>query len=531
MTTKQLRSLLVIATLLATLTTVGFGQIIGQNPDFDATAAEEEAYWYSRYNLGHLTMRAGMGEAFMPDPEMVSMMIAIADADPLDGDTVHPPVNPALLRTVYASGDPLWVESADPSDFATLRWDPNSFDTRITGSALGWTIIKEVEWAKQFHIDSHFGIPTDDFGAQWRFTGLALIAMAKMQAMAWIDLHEAGEMVMVDKSDAFVMLMAFADLADVLGARALPHSETNRYRDLKTSAMIRTIADEQYDRVLAIPTESMSVKELSTAIQGLVWFASVTTDSKRHADAKQQIGHLEELLLARPTISATDKGYALRGVIEVYRVLDSLDSLHASRDLVEELASDFDSDHGIFRSQLVYTIDDVAAIVGGLNAVKLYGDIGVALLEDLFTGFFEGVVNLSGVQRSVPPIESSKGQFELGAPDIYYSYPSIPLPGAVGEYGVAPVFASSVTFDTNSNTWTVSDERFDTAGAMHASNEFIWLHADEVNGFPDVGDHASVAPAMPAEAEVEKDVFVNRLLLHLVLLALTVAAVYFIKGE
>jgi len=531
MTTKKLRSLLVATTLLATLATVGFGQVIGQNPDFDATAAEEEAYWYSRYNLGHLTMRAGMGETFMPDPEMVSMMIAIADADPLDGDTVQPPVNPALLRTVYASGNPLWIEPADPSDFATLRWDQDSFDTRITGSALGWTIIKEVEWAKQFHIDFHFGVPSNDFGAQWRFTGLALTAMAKMQAMAWIDLHEADEMIMVDKSDAFVMLMAFSDLADVLGAESLPHSATNRYRDLDAAAMFRTIADEQYDRVLAIPTESMSVKELSTAIQGLVWYASVTTDNLRHADALERIAYLEELLLARPKISAADKGYALRGLIEVYRVLDSLDSLHASRDLVEELAADYDSEYGIFRSQLVYTIDDVAAIVGGLNAVKLYGDVRDELVEDLFTGFFEGVVNLSGLQRSVPPIESSKGQFEQGAPDIFYGYPSIPLPEAVDEYGVAPVFASSVTFDTNSNTWTVSDARFDTAGAMHASNEFIWLHADEVNGFPIVGDRASVAPAMSAEEPIEETVFVNGLLLHLALLALTLAAVYFIKAN
>jgi len=488
MTTKKLRTLSLATIWFATLSIVGFGQIIGQNPDFDITAAEEQAYWYSRYNLGHLTMRAGMGEIFMPEPEMVSMMIAIADANPLDGDTVLPPVNPALLRTVYASGDPLWIEPADPDNFATLRWDPDSFDTRITGSALGWTIIKELEWAKQFHIDAHFGLPSDQYGAQWRFTGLVLTAMAKMQAVAWIDLHQAEEMIMVDKSDPFVMLMAIADLADVLGTRTLPHSESNRYRDLEAAARFRTIADEQYDRVLAIPTESMSVKELSTAIQGLVWYASITTDLQRHADAKLQIQQLEVLLLARPKISASDKGYALRGLIEAYRTLDSQDSLRATTELVDELVRDYDSEYGIFRSQLVYTIDDVAAIIGGLNAVKLYGDVNVTLVENLFTGFFEGVVNLSGLQRSLPPIESSKGQFELGAPDIFYGYPSIPLPSAVGEYGVAPVFAGAVTFDTNTNTWAVSNERFDTAGAMHASNEFIWLHADEVSGFPIVGE-------------------------------------------
>jgi hypothetical protein len=32
----------------------------------------------------------------------------------------------------------------------------------------------------------------------------------------------------------------------------------------------------------------------------------------------------------------------------------------------------------------------------------------------------------------------------------------------------------------------VNQDWFDTAGAMHASNELIWFHNDEVNGFPDV---------------------------------------------
>jgi len=31
---------------------------------FDSTAAEEEGYWYSRYNLGNLVMRSAMGETF-----------------------------------------------------------------------------------------------------------------------------------------------------------------------------------------------------------------------------------------------------------------------------------------------------------------------------------------------------------------------------------------------------------------------------------------------------------------------------------
>lgn len=43
-----------------------------------------------------------------------------------------------------------------------------------------------------------------------------------------------------------------------------------------------------------------------------------------------------------------------------------------------------------------------------------------------------------------------------------------------------------MTFDPQADKWTGIDRNFDTAGAMHAANEFIWLHHNEVNGFPEV---------------------------------------------
>ncbi len=51
-------------------------------------------------------------------------------------------------------------------------------------------------------------------------------------------------------------------------------------------------------------------------------------------------------------------------------------------------------------------------------------------------------------------------------------------------HGIAPVFAASVTIGIDG--WTADRDHFDTAGAMHAANEMIWFHSDEINGFPDV---------------------------------------------
>ncbi|GAH29515.1 unnamed protein product, partial [marine sediment metagenome] len=137
---------------------------------FDSTAAEEEGYWYSRYNLGNLVMRSAMGETFMPDMPMMMMVMKMVDADfdPMqkgmygDGNHPMPPLNASLLQSVYKLGSPYYVQKVDVNDFGTQKWDPASFDQTLTGLANGYTIIKEVEWAKQFHVDEHFGTPADN---------------------------------------------------------------------------------------------------------------------------------------------------------------------------------------------------------------------------------------------------------------------------------------------------------------------------------------------------------------------------------
>ena len=131
-------SLLVILSLLVLPVATAQGPTLqGGDPNFDATAAEEEGYWYSRYNLGNLVMRSGLGDTFMPDMTMIQQMIQMADADPNDGDTAMPPQNAALLKSVFASGDPHYTQPLDVDDFATQRWDPATFDATVTSQALG----------------------------------------------------------------------------------------------------------------------------------------------------------------------------------------------------------------------------------------------------------------------------------------------------------------------------------------------------------------------------------------------------------
>ncbi|MGQ9733225.1 MAG: hypothetical protein ACUVX8_18360 [Candidatus Zipacnadales bacterium] len=481
--------LMVLSVLVVPMVAVQGSALQGGNLDFDATAAEEEGYWYSRYNMGTLVMASGLGETFMPDMEMIQAMIQMADANPDDGDTVMPPMNAALLKAVYASGNPHYTQLVDVNDFGTQRWNPATFDTTITSRAMGWTIIKEVEWAKQFHVDDHFGTPDDNFGAQWRFVGLVLNAEAKMQAQYALQMLKNDQGLIansdgtVDWGGQWVMLIAFSDLGSTLGLAHLPHSATNRYADPDAAAMFLSAADMLFGALAS--RQPADTEELSLAIQALVWYAANTSNADHQAQAISVIKKHADALANANKDTATRKAFAIRGLVEAYRVSGEAQYLTAAANVFNGLAAEYDAAHGLFSSQDTYTIDDVAVIMGAVNSLRLFGGSAVnqSKAEAIFAGFFESAVNLSGLQQSAPPKEVAKGTFEQGDPDIYYAYPGMPMPPmAGGEFGIAPVFATEVKWD--GSAWRVTNGNFDSAGAMHASNEFIWFHNDEVNGFP-----------------------------------------------
>ncbi|MEL7644857.1 MAG: hypothetical protein AAGU04_01135 [Anaerolineaceae bacterium] len=458
---------------------------------FDKTAAEEEGYWYSRYNMGNLAMMSGLGDTFMPEMSMIEEMIKMVDSNPDDGDVPMPPVNASLLTTVYASGDPHYTQAVDMMDFGTQRWDPSSFDKTITPRAMGWLTIKEIEWAKQFHVDGHFGTPSDNFGAQWRFVGMVITAEAKMQTQYALEMlmNEQGLFAnsdgSIDNVGQWVMLEALSDMGGALGAEALPNSESNRYYDEMASGMFLGAADTLFGALG--DRQPADVEEYSLAIQALTWYAANTTNAENKAAAIIQISDFGNALSNIKTANATENAFVIRGLIEAYRVSGDTSYLTTAAASYDALYKDFNFENGVFNSQSKYTIDDIGVLLGGINSVILFAGNKVDLnqAEELFTAVFLNLVNKSGLQQSVPPVEAGKDKFEQDNPLIYYGYPTLPMPPmAGGDFGIAPVFAAEITY--TSGGWEITDPRFDAAGAMHTSNEFIWFHNDEVNGFPEI---------------------------------------------
>jgi hypothetical protein len=120
-----------------------------------------------------------------------------------------------MIKSVYKSGNPNYITKFNPDDFATQAWDKSKMDKRLTPEAFAYTIQKEVEWAKDFHGEEHFGKTTDNFGSYWRFVGMMMNMNAKMQAKYAMENKDE-----LEKNHSirghYAMLGAISDLASMM---------------------------------------------------------------------------------------------------------------------------------------------------------------------------------------------------------------------------------------------------------------------------------------------------------------------------
>jgi len=142
----------------------------------------KDSYWYSRYNLGNLLFRSGMGIHIVHNPLFLHHSQTDRKADgtkmfPRPVDFMHFKIRQFCARTglpcrldpqnrdnpkafppqgvfpiflEFSSGSPRFTQPPVLNDFSTLRWDPASIDRTILAGALGQTLMKEVLWSEDF---------------------------------------------------------------------------------------------------------------------------------------------------------------------------------------------------------------------------------------------------------------------------------------------------------------------------------------------------------------------------------------------
>lgn len=145
------------------------------SPDSIAYTLGIENYEYSRYQLGTIVTRSGMGLHMMWGPAIMNM--AANEPDGFDGtftggvpngfneddelrkNIMHfgqganqtPPSNPWPQFSEFMQGDPHLpqpVAANFASDFGTLRWDRSKMDKVLNPGAMGQSMMKQYLWAQ-----------------------------------------------------------------------------------------------------------------------------------------------------------------------------------------------------------------------------------------------------------------------------------------------------------------------------------------------------------------------------------------------
>jgi hypothetical protein len=88
--------------------------------------------------------------------------------------------------------------------------------------------------------------------------------------------------------------------------------------------------------------------------------------------------------------------------------------------------------------------------------------------------------------RKIQDFEEEDRILKLELPRIHFAHPSLPQPEeAGGKFGIAPIYASEVTF--RDGKWVISDEKFNTREAMFLANMSVILKRHQVDSFIPVG--------------------------------------------
>ncbi|MDA1128353.1 MAG: hypothetical protein O2913_06620 [Chloroflexi bacterium] len=445
--------------------------IRGGDPEFNRTALVWQSYWLSRDQFGPFVMASGMGIPFQPPVETLMQGMAMVAQNP--ADPVMLPTNMMPLQAIYASGSASLIKDPrdfEPLDFEAFRLGPGTFDTTISVRGQAETMLKESQWARNF-ASEHFGEPGGDFGAQQRFIGLVVSMLAQMQGQYAMQ-ELKGEDGLYHDSDGnldyignWVMLHTMADIAGLTAAGRYANSDSNPMFAGAADGLFQTLGGRVPD----------SPQEAAAAIRALAYFAWVNDGNESATAAITKLQEIaESLQVTSASEGVVEKSAAIVGLTAAAVAADDRSYLPAATALFESISGDFDADNGVFNSKQIYTTDDVAWIIGGLNffVQQVDGDImdeGYKIL----LAFYESTISLAGLQLSAPPGKNGAmaGPWELNLPSVVYYHPAdTPPPPLVGKLTVP---GEEITWD--GSEWQMTSDRFVPASAMHLANELNWV--------------------------------------------------------
>jgi hypothetical protein len=224
--------------------------------------------------------------------------------------------------------------------------------------------------------------------------------------------------------------------------------------------------------------DDMNSRELGLILGAVGWYGTHagSDDLRRSAAdyANNLAGAIESNLAEDGRIEngvenqAATQGIATQGLVWASQIED-VDHVNIAEDTAGYLLDTlWDDDAGLFApsrdaSTYTYSAQDAGDLTGGLNCTDT--ELGLVGVQDRFASCFDEMFNRARLQRAERPQSRNENA----------EYP-LPLPPkAGGEYGQAAVYNTEIQYDTDSDTWRVTDETFDTEQALYLANQDIWM--------------------------------------------------------
>jgi hypothetical protein len=262
------------------------------------------------------------------------------------------------------------------------------------------------------------------------------------------------------------MLWALSDVvATVTDKEKFP-----RYYDKEVGNKFKNAANQTLKALSA--AELTSVKDTSTALTALEWYAAVAPDKKE--EIVKLANNYAEKLQTIPHEKAAQHALVVRGMTSAYRITEDMAYLETAKKHYQVLQKLWDEKAGVYATSpdakvYTYTPFDVGAIVGALHATKeivgpeLQDDSIATQAAQRLAAFYTNAVEKSGMQASGEALKD-------------------------GKFGRANTANAEVQYDTNSGNWKVTNNRFVTEDNMYLANELIWLLDTEglIQPYPEI---------------------------------------------
>lgn len=459
-----------------------------------------QSLWYAMSSILSVSVMSGFGLPWNYDSTKVSEWL-----NPLQDRSAENivPENLAILRAVYKKGDPHYnnAYNGNRNDYQNFLWSESSFKKVITPTSQSYLIMDEVMLAKYLYNGPESELRSKGNLFENKDLSLILMNSAILQCQFMSDYLRNGNGLFISKLDItqnqygepdleiaektpVICEQAFALEAFSMVSRFLKNDENNVFHNSKMSESAGKLAEQIYDMFQDSPEDvyGSKTRDLCSIISSCIQYYKSNEDdgtilnyiTMLCLELESRIdmsGNVLRLPDEDSFTSSSSSFMVMKTLIQAYRVTGIYKFQSSASLLYKKLNLLWSPSCSLYLldddDKYKYTLRDVGSVLGGLNAVRLFGEDELRdEAKKKLMSFFNSAVNTSGiVQASVSP--PSADHYEN------FCHPGIP---ECLEVGIAPVFAKKFTYKPKKHKFNINSSAFYSDYALYTANEMLCMN-------------------------------------------------------